>query len=188
LNELELISRCKDGDMKAFDLLVQPHLVMAFRTSVLIIRDHHLAQDAVQNALIEAYQTLYRFIENQAFSFRPWFYKIVVFRSLNIVRQKRPVMDYFERMDAIPSTIEMIVQNEEKQLLWQAIQSMNVEFRTVLILHYFEEFKIDVIAKILNIRQGTVKFRMHKARKMLKQLLSSQNKNNLYLKELRTYE
>jgi RNA polymerase sigma factor (sigma-70 family) len=185
LNETELITRCKDGDMIAFDLLMRPYLSMAYRTAFLIISDHHLAQDAVQNALIEVFQSLHRFNESKAFSFRSWFYKIVVFRSLNILRQKKPVMDYVERINGFPSPIEIMVLNEEKLLLWSAIQSMKVEYRAVLILHYFEEFKIDDIAKILNIRQGTVKSRLHKSRKLLEKLLSSEHKDNFIIKELR---
>jgi RNA polymerase sigma-70 factor (ECF subfamily) len=185
LNELDLIRRCKAGDMQAYDSLIRPYLTMAFRTAALITHDHHLAQDAVQNALIEVYRTLDRFQESKSSSFRSWFYKIVVFRSLNMLRQTKPVAEYRERADIMPSPIETIVRNEEAEILRQAVRSMKVEYRTVLVLYYFEEFKVEEIADILKIRKGTVKSRLHKARKLLEKQLIAYRIYDFAAKELR---
>jgi len=76
-----------------FEQLVQPHLGTAFRTAFLLIQDYHLAQDAVQEALWEAYQSLYRFDERKGTSFRAWFMKIVTHRALNLVRRKKPTTE-----------------------------------------------------------------------------------------------
>ncbi|XOS91418.1 RNA polymerase sigma factor [Brevibacillus laterosporus] len=79
----------RGGGSVGFEALVQPHLTTAFRVAFLIVHDYHLAQDAVQEALWEAYQSLYRYDERKGTSFRAWFMKIVTHRALNLVRRKK---------------------------------------------------------------------------------------------------
>ncbi|MGG1661940.1 RNA polymerase sigma factor [Brevibacillus sp. NRS-1366] len=157
-----------DKDKLDFEHLVQPHLNTAFRTAFLLIHDYHLAQDAVQEALWEAYQSLYRFDVRKGTSFRAWFMKIVTHRALNLIRRKKSTTELnADFMGTGPSPLESILQQETEQQVWRAIQTMKPVHRSTVILYYYGDFSIAEIAKMLGVFEGTVKSRLHKARKLI---------------------
>jgi len=157
----------KEGGPVDFEALVQPHLTSAFRVAFLIVHDYHLAQDAVQEALWEAYKSLYRYDKRKGTSFRAWFIKIVTHRALNMVRRKKNTEEYLDSIDPGQNPLESILQKEKEQQIWRAIQMMTLKHRSVVILYYYEEFSIAEIAKILGVLEGTVKSRLHKARNLI---------------------
>ena len=66
---------------------------------------------------------------------------------------------------------ESMVADEEKRMLWQAIDALDDRYRIPLLLYYMEEQSVAAIAKLLAIPEGTVKSRLHKARKLLEKEL-----------------
>lgn len=64
-----------------------------------------------------------------------------------------------------------LVYDEEKQYLWTAIDHLSDNYRIPILLYYMEELPISDIAKLLSIPQGTVKSRLHKARRLLEKEL-----------------
>lgn len=157
----------KEGGPVDFETLVQPHLTSAFRVAFLMVHDYHLAQDAVQEGLWEAYRSLYRYDKRKGTSFRAWFIKIVTHRALNMVRRKKITEEYMDSIDPGQNPLESILQKEKEQQIWRAIQMMTPKHRSAVILYYYEEFSIAEIAKILGVFEGTVKSRLHKARKLI---------------------
>ncbi|WP_028546828.1 RNA polymerase sigma factor [Paenibacillus taiwanensis] len=163
-----------------FETLVQPHLTSAFRVAFLIVHDYHLAQDAVQEALWEAYQSLYRFDKQKGSSFRAWFIKIVTHRALNMVRRKKKTEPYMDSIDPGQNPLESILQKEKEQQIWRAIQMMTPKHRSAVILYYYEEFSIAEIAKILGVFEGTVKSRLHKARKLIAEKMQGKKETQIF--------
>ncbi|GED69544.1 hypothetical protein BRE01_32460 [Brevibacillus reuszeri] len=156
-----------------FEQLVQPHLGTAFRTAFLLIHDYHLAQDAVQEALWEAYQSLHRFDERKGTSFRAWFMKIVTHRALNLVRRKKPTTEITpDSIGDAQSPLESVLQQETEQQIWRVIQTMKPVHRSTVVLYYYGDFNIAEIAKMLGVFEGTVKSRLHKARKLIGEKLN----------------
>lgn len=165
--EVELSIASRKIDSASFEQLVRPHLAMAYRTACLIIRDRQLAQDAVQEALVEVYQSLERFDPERGRSFRAWFAKIVTHRALNAVRRFKPVDEYQEWPDESTNPLDSIIEREEQQQIWKAICGMKVKHRTVVILFYYGDFSVAEIAEMLGVFEGTVKSRLHHARKLI---------------------
>ncbi|EEL51222.1 RNA polymerase sigma factor [Bacillus cereus] len=85
MDEILLIQQAKKGNKEAFNQLLQPYIQKAYRTSYLILNDKGLAEDAVQESLIQTYQSMKRFNENIA-SFKTWFHQILIHTTL---KQKR---------------------------------------------------------------------------------------------------
>lgn len=154
-------------DSASFEQLVRPHLAMAYRTACLIIRDRQLAQDAVQEALVEVYQSLERFDPERGRSFRAWFAKIVTHRALNAVRRFKPVDEFQEWPDQSTNPLDSVIEREEQQQIWKVICGMKVNHRTVVILFYYGDFSVAEISEMLGVFQGTVKSRLHHARKLI---------------------
>ncbi len=167
LDEPELITRCKLGDGDSFALLVKPYVSAAYRAAYLIVNDSHLAHDAVQEGLIEAYRSIKRFDEKRGLSFRAWFTRMVIYRSLNLVRKRKAVDEYLEVADERWTPLASILAKEERERVWKAICSLDVKFRTVIVLHYYEGFSVAEIARIIGVFEGTVKSRLYKARKLI---------------------
>ncbi|MDK8182573.1 RNA polymerase sigma factor [Paenibacillus sp. UMB4589-SE434] len=170
----------KEGDPVDFETLVQPHLTSAFRVAYLIVHDYHLAQDAVQEALLEAYKSLNRYDKRKGTSFRAWFIKIVTHRALNMVRRKKKTEEYMDSIDPGQNPLETILQKEKEQQIWRAIQLMTPKHRSAVILYYYEEFSIAEIAKILGVFEGTVKSRLHKARKIIAEQIQVRNEKQVF--------
>ncbi|MDF9410377.1 RNA polymerase sigma factor [Brevibacillus laterosporus] len=168
-----------EGGPVGFEALVQPHLPTAFRVAFLIVHDYHFAQDAVQEALWEAYQSLYRYDERKGTSFRAWFMKIVTHRALNMVRRKKKTEAYADSIDPDQNPLESILQKEQEQQIWRAIQSMTPKYRSAVILYYYEEFSVAEIAKILGVFEGTVKSRLHKARKLIAEKIQAEKETQV---------
>ncbi|ATO49336.1 RNA polymerase sigma factor [Brevibacillus laterosporus] len=169
----------RGGGSVGFEALVQPHLTTAFRVAFLIVHDYHLAQDAVQEALWEAYQSLYRYDERKGTSFRAWFMKIVTHRALNLVRRKKKTEEYADSIDPDQNPLESILQKEKEQQIWRAIQTMTPKHRSAVVLYYYEEFSIAEIAKILGVFEGTVKSRLHKARKLIAEKIQAEKETQV---------
>lgn len=70
-----------------------------------------------------------------------------------------------------PDMTESIVADEEKRMLWKAIDRLDDRYRIPLLLYYMEEQSVAAIAKLLAIPEGTVKSRLHKARTLLEKEL-----------------
>ena len=72
---------------------------------------------------------------------------------------------------ATPDVSEKAVANEERGMLWKAIDALDDRYRIPLLLYYMEEQGIAELAELLSIPQGTVKSRLHKARQLLEKEL-----------------
>lgn len=189
MEESDLITRCKAGEGACFGDLVKPYLSMAYRTAFLIVNDRHLAQDAVQEALVEAYQSISRFQQDRGVPFRAWFYKIITYRAINLIRKPTSIKIFHSPLEAEPSPLDDLVEQEKNQRIWRAIQKLKTKHRVVIVLHYYEGFSVSQTARILGVFEGTVKSRLHKARKMIEADLHEELKNwGIQQKEVVTNE
>lgn len=167
LDETILIKRALKGDDDAFNTLLTPYIKRAHQTAYLLLNEYTLAEDAVQEALIQTYSSLKRFDSNKA-SFKTWFNRIVVNCSL---KQKRKKRSHIQLKDIYPSDenaeIDYVLKEEEHSI-FTAVSSLKEKYQTIIILYYFQELSISEIAESLGIREGTVKSRLFNARRKLK--------------------
>ncbi|MMZ53808.1 ECF RNA polymerase sigma factor SigW [compost metagenome] len=173
--EQQLIERCQSGDKNAFSLLVRPHLQRAYSTALAILGAQHFAEDAVQNALFEAYKAVMEGRDIRRFG--GWLTHVVARRALDIARQKHRQQhtteenELLEVRDDTASPITDVLQKEQRNELMTAIMRLNINQRTVIVMYYYQEMKIGEIANLLNIKEGTVKSRLHQARITLSKLV-----------------
>jgi RNA polymerase sigma-70 factor (ECF subfamily) len=177
-DERELIERWKNGDKKAFGVLVRRYMTDAYLIALGFARNTEDARDLSQDAFIKAFQARDQF--DAARPFYPWFYRILRNRCLNFVQRESRKMEplYYEnkpdreRFASGTSTpLEDLEQNERNRLLHVAIEELSFEHREVIILKNFKGYSYDEIAGALNIPIGTVMSRLYYARKMLRKIL-----------------
>lgn len=119
-----------------------------------------IVQDSIHKALI-SYDTL-----QDPNVLKSWFYRIVVNTSLDFLRKhKRVNVVDSETMEYISPGKEDSYENVD---LERALEQLPPEYRSIIVLRYFEDLKINEVASILNENNSTIKTRLYKALKLLK--------------------
>ncbi len=183
MDEKELILYAKKGDLTAFNKLVLQYQDMLYNTAYRIIGDPGLAEDAVQEAFVSAFQKLYTY---RGGSFKSWLLRIVTNACYDeFRRQKRkpttPLDIYTDDGDEIesPSWLEDQSDSPEKQLetleleqaIQRCIQALPPDFRIVVVLTELEGLSYKEAAKVIKKPLGTVKSRLARARSRLQECL-----------------
>ena len=174
MEEQRLIQQVKQGDKEAFNQLLQPYIQKAYQTSYLIVDDKGLAEDAVQESLIQTYESIHRFNREIA-SFKTWFHQILIHTTLKQKRKKRFAFlqpeTWFRIKDVKTPEYNYLLQ-EESQMILEAVQNLSIKHQVVIILFYFQDLSILEISEVLNVKEGTVKSRLYKAKEKLKDHLA----------------
>jgi RNA polymerase sigma-70 factor (ECF subfamily) len=176
----QLVMRAKNGDEKAFELLVRKYMRRAYFAALGLVGNHEDALDLSQEAFVKCYRALGRFDER--YPFYGWFYAILRNHVLSFLRKRKlrrrtflePAEDVVEWQDPDADTPESSLEREEfKEAVWQAIMELDPEHREIIILSHFEGLRYEEIASLLGCPVGTVKSRLYRARAALKEKLTS---------------
>jgi RNA polymerase sigma-70 factor (ECF subfamily) len=176
-DDLQLVRACLQGRTEAFGTLVRRHQDRLYNTVYRLLGDAEDAQDALQDAFLQAYRSLARFKgESQ---FYTWLYRIAVNAAMSLKRKQRVMLpmeaggDRLEPLDtragSQPSVALENADNERR--LQEALNRLSPEHRTVLVLKDIEGHKYEAIATITQVPVGTVRSRLHRARLELRELL-----------------
>lgn len=137
-----------------------------FRLAKSILHDDTDAEDAVSEAILKAYENLPTLRNIK--SFKPWIMKILINESYALINRRKKVVC----LDEMEIAGEVAI-NDNKEL-WNIVNGLDEEFRTVTILYYYEDLSLKEICKVLDLPTGTVKSRLSRARNKLKQILAYQ--------------
>jgi RNA polymerase sigma-70 factor (ECF subfamily) len=175
LDDAELVPRIQKGDLDAFEALYHKYKGELYRTALAITRDLGVAEELLQDCFLRAYDHIDSV--DGCSSLRPWLHRIIVNLSYNWAAKKRlrlvSIEDVFERLLSLPrSSPERTLEREEiLQVLDEAIRSLSMPKRVVIVLFYLQGFSLVEIAYVLDCPVGTVKSRLHNARGILKRRL-----------------
>lgn len=140
---------------------------MLFSLCRMMLRDHHRAQDAVQETFIKAYKHLNRLseIHNE----KAWLIRIAVNRCRDIMRTTwfRQVVRTVDIAD-LPEIAAPQKDDAEDSPLLETVQNLPPKEREVLLLHYWQDLSPEEIASTLRINRATVYRRLERARNSLK--------------------
>ena len=168
-----LIERTQTGDLDAFSTIVHRFQDMAVGYAYSILGDFHLAEDAAQEAFIQAYCDLDKL--RQPSSFPGWFRKIVFKYCDRFTRGKHieivPLETVIETPSAGENPAEIVLEREMKDMVLGAIQALPEKERTVTTLFYIDGYSQNEIANFLEVPVTTVNSRIHYSRKRLKERL-----------------
>lgn len=172
--ERRLMDDIRRGDKEAFRTLADPLIPKAYRTAYMMLQSKPLAEEAVQNALIELYTSIMK--GKEIASLHSWFNRLLAHRAIDIARKEQGFkhavdIDSMDIQDAATAPLESLLRKEQSEWLLESVMALEQHQRIVLALFYFHELKIEEIAALLAIKEGTVKSRMHHARIKLKGLL-----------------
>jgi len=142
--------------------------VRSYRTACLILGNRFDAEEAVQEAFLRAWR--FRASIPTGSDVRPWLYRVVVNACNSKLRHEIPFRDHRSTdadLSAIPSVTDAPGHVAESQDLIRAIGDLPIHLRIVVVLRYYADLSEREIATAIGRRQGTVKSRLHEARRLL---------------------
>ncbi|MEA2759772.1 MAG: hypothetical protein QOH65_2385 [Methylobacteriaceae bacterium] len=180
-DEADLVARARRKDASAIALIIRQQNRRLYRIARSILRDDFEAEDALQEAYIRAFTSLASFRGESRLG--TWLARIVMNEALGRLRRRKPSVEFdtFAKMheggaeiirfpaanpDLDPETT--MAQREIRALLESAIDALPEAFRTVLVARLIEGMSIEETAELFDIRPETVKTRLHRARRLLK--------------------
>lgn len=166
-----LVQQLKKGSREAFDLLYEKYKNLLIRTAYLITGNKPDSEDAVQETFVKVYLHISE-LKHDA-GLKPWMMQILVRTAYRIGKKRsREVPDEeiesLSEGQAVLSPLGQLIKQEEAGMIFRAVEALPVKQRTVVVLYYYNELSVAEIAKMLACREGTVKSRLHTARKFLK--------------------
>ena len=174
--EALLIAKAQKGDRDAFGELVRHHHPGVVNVVYRMCGDVELAEDAAQDAFIQAWLHLPSF--RPGTSLRNWIYRIAVNAALDVLRRepKTPLVDLdsLSMPDSSAGPEIVLLEKERAFVVQRAILSLTEANRSVLTLREYGGLSYQEIAATLNIPLGTVMSRLNYARDRLKELLAPQ--------------
>jgi RNA polymerase sigma factor (sigma-70 family) len=167
----ELLERCKRGDGEAVAILVRRFGNWAQELGAALLGDWHLGEDAVQGAFVSAIRRLVDLRDAKAFP--GWFRQIVRTEANRIARHRRelPLVHPQEQQSDEPSPLGRMQREELRHLVREALAALPPASRQAAELFYLEQREQRDVADLLKIPKGTVKRRLHDARRQLRAML-----------------
>lgn len=157
----ELADRARGDSREAFDQLFQRHKSFVFNVCYRMLGSAEDAADAMQTTFIQAYRSLGGFKRQSVF--RSWLYRIAINASISMIRQQQRRAALEQQMEIPPDAAHT------DDAVWQAVLTLPPNYRSVIVLFYFEGLSTKETADALACSQVTVATRLHRARVALKQ-------------------
>jgi RNA polymerase sigma-70 factor (ECF subfamily) len=185
-SDSELLKRARQGHPDAFSTLVRRHDRYLYRVARSVLRDDDEAEDVVQQTYLQAYINFANF-RSEA-NLRTWLTRIALNDALSRRRRQRSTVELSQldtarertRSDVLLSSLtnstpeHAAALNQIRKVFERAIDDLPPAFRTVLIMRDVEEASVDETAIVLGIKSETVRTRLHRARRMLRDSLGEQ--------------
>jgi RNA polymerase sigma-70 factor (ECF subfamily) len=179
MDTIELVNLCRQGDLDAFNNLYNNYSKKALRITYLIVGNKNIAEDIVQEAFYECYRNIKK-LRNPAM-FDAWFNKLLIRICWRMSAKERNLVcesldeTYGENISSNTTVTDPFENFAINEAVRKAINKLNIPLRTTVILFYYNDMSIKEISKVLNCMQGTVKSRLHNARKYIENELRKDN-------------
>lgn len=184
-DDLELVRRAKEDDMRAYDELIRRYQQRIYGTVYNMTSNHEDTNDLVQETFIKAHRALKSFKGDS--SFFTWIYRIAVNKTINFLKQRKnrsggmSLNDLDFNAEDDPELVALVSENtphrdvrlaELQEKLNEALLKLSEQHRLVVTLHDIQGMAHDEIAKIMDCNAGTVRSRLFYARQQLQAHLS----------------
>jgi RNA polymerase sigma-70 factor (ECF subfamily) len=183
LSDDEAVARIRAGEPALYEVIMRRHNQRLYRTVRAILREEHEVEDVLQEAYLTAYRKLAEFEGRARFS--TWLVRIAVNKALDRRRRRfellapNPEREAVMTNDAIEATSaredpeQRSARREFARLLESAIDGLPDVFRGVYVLRDVEGMSTQETAEVLALAPNTVKTRLHRARAILRESLST---------------
>lgn len=181
LNEKEIVSRIIKEGFRAFELLVKEYEKLVFFVINRLVHDVQDKEDICQEVFIKVYKSLPKFKFESKLS--TWIARIAYLTAINYLKKYRnnQQSDYPENIDNYHFTEDnpeqVLTRKNASEYLNSLIAQMPLAYKTALTLYHLNEFSCQEIEQITGTPEGTIKSNLFRARKLLKEKMEKDLKN-----------
>ncbi|MGE5405541.1 MAG: RNA polymerase sigma factor [Candidatus Saccharibacteria bacterium] len=170
LNDMITAERIINGDVRAFEALINTHKIRVFNYCLGFVADHYIAEDLAQEVFIKVYRNIGSYDWKKA-ALATWIFRIARNTCLNHVRDN--IANHSEILDTnmVASSARDQTNLENRIMLLQAFAKLPAADRDLVVLKDYLGFGYHEVGRILNIPTGTVKSRLHSIRARLRAIL-----------------
>lgn len=176
MGEKELIKLLKKDNEEAYMELVNTYGNKLLKTCFLMIKDEKEAEDIVQETFIKVFKHIKSFKGKS--SLYTWIYKIAQNTIRDRYKNKIQTIPYEDYTISEDNTENIIIDKENREILKNELNNINFIYKQVLVLFYFDELSIKEISEILDEKEGTIKSKLSRGRKILGENLGKGGKIN----------
>lgn len=167
----DLVEAARRGDHEAFEVLATSAGDRLYAVARLVLRDTSLAEDAVQEALVRAWQQLPSLRDPDRFD--AWLYRLVVNACADQGRQLKRWSTQVQPLPLNASISDDTGAVADREQLERGFSRLKPEQRAVVVLHFYSGFSAAEIARILGIPEGTARSRLHYATEAMRAALQA---------------
>ena len=178
VEEQQCLERARNGDRAAFGTLVRQHQRRVHRLALQLTGSGGDADDVTQETFLRAFRAIHRF-DGRADLFT-WLYRICVNVALNLRRQRKRVATDIDD-PRVPEPVEPSAdpaltaeRSSAYRELAKGLDSLSESLRATMIMACVEQVPYKDIAQVLGCSEGTVAWRVHEARRKLREILSAE--------------
>ena len=175
------VPQARAGDAAAWDALFRRYQLPLYAYVFELVRDEQAALDIVQETFINAVRYIGNLREDGKFG--GWLFGIAHQKCIERWRKESRRKEVFEEFAATPPETDerpddLLIRREQEAGFMNSLNELPFEQRSVLLLHFLEEFSLEEIASLTGTPLGTVKSRLHYAKKALRNLMERKSDEN----------
>jgi RNA polymerase sigma-70 factor, ECF subfamily len=177
-SDTQLVAAARSRDPRAWDTLLKRHQAALHAYVAELVRDRHLALDLVQETFVAAVRHIGSLRDDAKFA--SWLFGIAHQKCVQQFRKARRHVEFFTDADAPredatpddgPDPRDQLVCAEQTAAFFTLVEQLPVAQRSALLLHVLEDFSLEEIAEVARVPVGTIKSRLHHARRALRRLV-----------------
>jgi RNA polymerase sigma-70 factor (ECF subfamily) len=172
------VPQARAGEPAAWDALFRRYQLPLYVYIFELVRDEQAGLDLVQETFIAAVRHIGGLRDDAKFG--SWLFGIAHQKCVQRWRKRTEVL--FDEIPESPDEFEdgpddLLIRREQEAEFMNLLNQLPPPHRSVLLLHYIEDFSLEEIARIMGTQPGTVKSRLHYAKKTLRKLVEEKNEN-----------
>jgi len=173
----DLLDRCLEGDKKAQFEIYRLYYKSMYNSSLRIVNVTEEAEDIMQESFLTAFRNLKSY--SGEVSFGSWLKKIVINRSLDVLRKRKVLFEELHAELPVANEPESEVESISVEEVKSAINSLSDGYRTILSLILLEGYDHEEVSEILGIKNVTSRTQFSRARQRLKEILTENRRKQM---------
>jgi RNA polymerase sigma-70 factor (ECF subfamily) len=171
------VAEAREGSVEAWESLFWRYRLPLYVYVFELVRDEQTSLDLVQETFINAFRHLATLRDDDRFG--GWLFSIAHQKCLQQWRRQNRDAELREEAAATPlvgdeGPVELLIREEQEREFMKSLEELPLPQRSALLLHFVEGFSLEEIARITGAQVGTVKSRLHYAKRALRKLLETQ--------------